>query len=57
MEALDAAGAPAMIAGWYPTTTTPIWEARKWRKASAGTQNLCHCDKSGGATVAQARAC
>ncbi len=23
-----------------PTKTTPIWEARKWRIASAGTQNL-----------------
>ncbi len=25
-----------------PTKTTPIWEARKWRIASAGTQNLRH---------------
>ncbi len=41
---------------FYPTTTPPIWAARKWRKTSAGTQNLPHNDKFGGAGVAQARA-
>ncbi len=37
-----------------PTTTPPNWTARKWRKAGAGTQNLRHFDKFGGAGVAQA---
>ncbi len=37
---------------YYPTKTTPIWEARKWRIACAGTQNLHHW----GAEVAQGRA-
>ncbi len=36
-----------------PTKTTPIWEARKWRIAGAGTQNLRHGVKFGGAGVAQ----
>ena len=40
----------------YPITTFSIWEARKWRKAGAGTQNSRHQDKSGGAGVAQAGA-
>ena len=43
-----------LIAAGNPTTTPPIWAARKWRKAGAGTQNLRHCDKFGGAGVAQA---
>ena len=35
-----------------PTTTPPIWAARMWRKTGAGTQNLCHHDKFGGAGAA-----
>ena len=43
-----------MLGTGYPTTTLPIWAAQKRRKTSAGTQNLRHHDKFGGAGVAQA---
>ncbi len=41
-----------------PTKTSPIWEARKWRIAGAGTQNLRHWDpiwrRRGGARLRRA---
>ncbi len=42
------------VVSGHPTTATPIWAARKWRKNGAGTQNLRHHEKFGGAGVAQA---
>ena len=39
-----------------PTKTRSIWEARKVAQDSAGTQNLRHSDKFGGAGGAQASA-